>query len=82
MSPSNRAAVEAGPMRSEHDYEAQSAADTISRAHRHLKNKPLMKRVKRHVKAQAQSVNGLAQLLGAGPPQASGGGVGSAFGQG
>lgn len=39
-------------------YEAHEAARTIARAHEHLKNKPLMKAVKKHVDTLNQAVSG------------------------
>ena len=60
------------------DWEAQSAAGDLERAHKHMKNKPLMKRVKKHLKEKAQTTNALSQMLsGGGSPT-----MGSAFGQG
>ena len=60
------------------DWEAQSAMGDIERAHKHSKNKPLMKRVKKHAKRQASQANALSQMLSGGGPST----MGSAFGQG
>ena len=58
-------------------YEVESAAHTIQRAHEHMGNKKLMKHVKKHVAKQAKSTNALAQMLQGPAPT-----MGSAFGQG
>jgi hypothetical protein len=65
------------------DWEAQSAASDLARAHKHMSNKPLMKRVKKHLKAKAQATNALSQMLSGGGGAPGGGQtLGSAFGQG
>lgn len=57
------------------EYEVRDAADTIGRARKHMKNKKLMKHVRKHVKKQASEMAGLAQMLsgmgqgGQGAPQ-------------
>ena len=47
------------------EWEVRDAADTIGRARKHMKDKKLMKHVKKHVKRQANDMAGLAQMLGA-----------------
>lgn len=48
------------------DYEVRMAADDIQRAHGHLRNKNMMKHVRKHVKKQARDINSLSKMLGSG----------------
>lgn len=48
------------------DWEVRSAVDDIQRTHKHLRNKNMMKHVRRHVKKQARDVNALSKALGGG----------------
>lgn len=59
------------------DWEARGAAGDIQRAQGHLKNKPLMKRVKKHAAGEAKKANALSQMLSGSTPS-----MGGAFGQG
>lgn len=51
------------------EWEVRDAADTIGRARKHMKDKKLMKHVRKHVKKQAADMAGLAQMLGSSPQQ-------------
>lgn len=46
------------------EWEVRDAADTIGRARKHMKDKKMMKHVRKHVKKQAADANALMQALG------------------
>lgn len=60
--------MDAVPAKPEKDYEAESAFDTMLRAHEHMNDEKMMKRVRKHAGRKLKALKGLTEhVMKSGP---------------